>query len=99
LGARAALTPIANRSHDAFSAHHWVFQNMSDDGAPGPDREQTFEGAMEFMSDGARLDRGLARLLDGIEAESPQIAPQGTEAGGDFTPRSTLVTAWETRST
>jgi AcrR family transcriptional regulator len=144
---RAALTQIANRSHDAFSAHHWVFQKMGDDGAPGPngmrhfeqslravaglglDREQTFEvigqvddyvfgyslrevqereeqehgwspevidffrreldtgaypliseffgddfeatfeEAMEFMSDGARFDRGLARLLDGIEAE------------------------------
>jgi AcrR family transcriptional regulator len=144
---RAALTQIANRSHDAFSAHHWVFQKMGDDGAPGPngmrhfeqslravaglglDREQTFEvigqvddyvfgyslrevqerkeqehgwspevvdffrreldtgdypliseffgddfeatfeEAMEFMSDGARFARGLARLLDGIEAE------------------------------
>jgi AcrR family transcriptional regulator len=144
---RAALTQIANRSHDAFSAHHWVFQKMGDDGAPGPngmrhfeqslravaglglDREQTFEvigqvddyvfgyslrevqerkeqehgwapevidffrrelatgdyplisgffgddfeatfeDAMEFMADGARFDRGLARLLDGIEAE------------------------------
>jgi AcrR family transcriptional regulator len=144
---RAALTQIANRSHDAFSAHHWVFQKMGEDGAPGPngmrhfeqslravaglglDREQTFEvigqvddyvfgyslrevqerkeqehgwspevvdffrreldtgdypliseffgddfeatfeEAMEFMSDGARFARGLARLLDGIEAE------------------------------
>jgi AcrR family transcriptional regulator len=144
---RSALTQIANRSHDAFSAHHWVFQKMGEDGSPGPngmrhfeqslravaglglDREQTFEvigqvddyvfgyslrevqerkeqehgwspevidffrrelatgdypliseffgddfeatfeEAMEFMSDGARFDRGLARLLDGIEAE------------------------------
>lgn len=144
---RAALTQIANRSHDAFSAHHWVFQKIGDDGAPGPngmrhfeqslravaglglDREQTFEvigqvddyvfgyslrevqereeqehgwspavvdffrrelatgdyplineffgddfeatfeEAMEFMSDTSRFDRGLARLLDGIEAE------------------------------
>jgi AcrR family transcriptional regulator len=144
---RAALTQIANRSHDAFSAHHWVFQKMGDDGAPGPngmrhfeqslqavaslglDREQTFEvigqvddyvfgyslrevqeraeqehgwspqvvdffrreldtgaypliseffgddfeatfeEAMEFMSDNSRFARGLARLLDGIEAE------------------------------
>ncbi|HEY0277891.1 MAG TPA: TetR/AcrR family transcriptional regulator C-terminal domain-containing protein [Solirubrobacterales bacterium] len=144
---RAALTQIANRSHDAFAAHHWVFQKMGDDGAPGPngmrhfeqslravaglglDREQTFEvigqvddyvfgyslrevqereeqehgwspavvdffrrelatgdyplineffgadfestfeEAMEFMSDASRFDRGLARLLDGIEAE------------------------------
>jgi AcrR family transcriptional regulator len=144
---RTALTQIANRSHDAFSAHHWVFQKMGEDGSPGPngmrhfeqslqavaglglDREQTFEvigqvddyvfgyslrevqerkeqehgwspevvdffrreldtgdypliseffgddfeatfeEAMEFMSDGARFARGLARLLDGIEAE------------------------------
>jgi len=144
---RTALTQIAKRSHDAFSAHHWVFQKMSDDGVPGPngmrhfeqslqavaglglDREQifevigqvddyvfgyslrevqereehehgwspeivdffkrelatgnypliheffgddfeaTFDEAMEFMADESRFDRGLARLLDGIEAE------------------------------
>ena len=145
---RAALTQIANRSHDAFSAHHWVFQRMGDDdGVPGPngmrhfeqslqavaglglDREQSFEvigqvddyvfgyslrevqeaeeheqgwspevveffrrelatgdyplideffgadfeatfrQAMELMADETRFDRGLARLLDGIEAE------------------------------
>ncbi len=144
---RTALTQIANRSHDAFRAHHWIFQKMGDDGAPGPngmrhfeqslgavaglglDREQTFEvigqiddyvfgyslrevqereeqehgwspqvvdffkrelatgnypliheffgddfeatfeEAMEFMADETRFDRGLARLLDGIEAE------------------------------
>jgi AcrR family transcriptional regulator len=143
---RAALTQIANRSHDAFSAHHWVFQKMGEDGSFGPngmrhfeqslqavvglglDREQifevigqvddyvfgyslreveereqehgwspevvdffkrelatgaypliseffgddfeaTFDEAMELMADGARFDRGLARLLDGIEAE------------------------------
>ena len=144
---RTALTQIANRSHETFRAHHWVFQKMGEDGIPGPngmrhfeqslqavaglglDREQTFEvigqvddyvfgyslrevqeaaehdqgwspevvdffrrevatgaypliseffgddfeatfeEAMEFMSDGARFDRGLARLLDGIEAE------------------------------
>ncbi len=143
---RTALTQIANRSHDAFSAHHWVFQKMGEDGSLGPngmrhfeqslqavaglglDREQTFEvigqvddyvfgyslreveereqehgwspevvdffkreletgaypliseffgddfeatfdEAIELMSDHARFDRGLARLLDGIEAE------------------------------
>jgi AcrR family transcriptional regulator len=144
---RTALTQIASRSHDAFSAHHWVFQKMGDDGVPGPngmrhfeqslravaglglDREQTFEAigqvddyvfgyslrevqeakehehgwsaevvdffkrelatgdypliqdffgedfeasfdrAMEFMADETRFDRGLKRLLDGIEAE------------------------------
>jgi AcrR family transcriptional regulator len=144
---RTALTQIANRSHEAFSAHHWVFQKIGDDGAPGPngmrhfeqslgavaglglDREETFEvigqiddyvfgyslrevqereeqehgwspevidffrrelatgdypliseffgkdfeatfaQAMELMADETRFDRGLARLLDGIEAE------------------------------
>lgn len=144
---RTALTQIATRSHDAFKAHHWVFQKMGDDGVPGPngmrhfeqslqavaglgldrersfevigqiddyvfgyslrelheaaeqehgwspevvdffkrelatgaypliqeffgeDFEATFEQAMEFMADEGRFDRGLARLLDGIEAE------------------------------
>jgi AcrR family transcriptional regulator len=144
---RTALTQIANRSHDAFRAHHWVFQKMGDDGVPGPngmrhfeqslqavaelglgrdqtfevigqiddyvfgyslrevqeaeeqehgwtptttdffkrelatgaypliaeffgdDFEATFEEAMAFMADGRRFDRGLTRLLDGIEAE------------------------------
>jgi AcrR family transcriptional regulator len=144
---RTALTQIANRSHDAFSAHHWVFQKMGDDGVPGPngmrhfeqslravaglglgrdhtfevigqvddyvfgyslrelqeaeeqergwspevidffrrelatgaypliedffgeDFEASFEEAMEFMADEGRFARGLARLLDGIEAE------------------------------
>jgi AcrR family transcriptional regulator len=144
---RAALTQIANRSHETFRAHHWVFQKMGEDGIPGPngmrhfeqslqavagldlDREQTFEvigqvddyvfgyslrevqeaaeqehgwspavvdflkrelatgdypligeffgddfeasfdQAMEMMADEARFDRGLKRLLDGIEAE------------------------------
>jgi hypothetical protein len=144
---RMALTQIANRSHAAFSAHHWVFQRMSDDGVPGPngmrhfeqslqavaslglgreqtfevigqvddyvfgyslrevqeaeeqqhgwspevvdffkrelatgeypriqeffgdDFEATFEQAMELMADGGRFERGLERLLDGIEAE------------------------------
>jgi len=144
---RTALTQIANRSHDAFSAHHWIFQRMGEDGVPGPngmrhfeqslqavaglgldrertfevigqvddyvfgyslrevqeaaehehgwspevldffkrelatgaypliqeffgeDFEATFEQAMEFMADESRFDRGLARLLDGIEAE------------------------------
>src|ERR1700761_8189633 len=144
---RTALTQIANLSHAAFAAHHWIFQRMGDDGVPGPngmrhfeqslqavaglglDREQTFEvigqvddyvfgyslrevqeaaeqehgwspevldffrrelatgdypligeffgddfeasfeRAMEFMSRPDRFDRGLNRLLDGIEAE------------------------------
>ena len=35
----------------------------------GEDFEATFEQAMEFMADEGRFDRGLARLLDGIEAD------------------------------
>ena len=35
----------------------------------GDDFEATFERAMEFMADESRFDRGLKRLLDGIEAE------------------------------
>ena len=31
--------------------------------------EAAFAQAMEFMADESRFDRGLARLLDGIEAE------------------------------
>ena len=50
----------------------------------GDDFEATFEEAIEFMSDGARFERGLARLLDGIEAEiRPQIAPRRDERGGN----------------
>lgn len=35
----------------------------------GEDFEATFEEAMEFMADEGRFQRGLDRLLDGIEAE------------------------------
>ncbi|HTR73974.1 MAG TPA: TetR/AcrR family transcriptional regulator [Solirubrobacterales bacterium] len=35
----------------------------------GEDFEATFEWAMEFMADEGRFERGLTRLLDGIEAE------------------------------
>lgn len=161
---RTALTQIATRSYDAFSAHHWVFQKMGEDGVPGPngmrhfeqslqavagldlDREQTFEvigqvddyvfgyslrevqeaaeqehgwtpavldffkrelatgdypligeffgddfeaafeQAMEFMADASRFDRGLKRLLDGIEAEFAPNSPKGTVAGGRLRP-------------
>ncbi|MFT3865919.1 MAG: TetR/AcrR family transcriptional regulator [Solirubrobacterales bacterium] len=143
---RTALTQIANRSRDAFSAHHWIFERFGD-GHPGPngmrhfeqslravaglelDREQTFEiigqvddyvfgyalrelqeqeehergwppevldffqreidtgnypliselfgsdvnaaiaDIVDFMSQDGRFERGLDRLLDGIEAE------------------------------
>ena len=32
---RAALTQIANRTRDAFAAHHWIFERMGD-GASRP---------------------------------------------------------------
>ncbi|HEX4307812.1 MAG TPA: TetR/AcrR family transcriptional regulator, partial [Solirubrobacterales bacterium] len=53
---RAALTQIANRSHDAFSAHHWVFQKMGDDGAPGPNGMRHFEQSLQAVA-GLGLDR------------------------------------------
>ncbi|HTT94178.1 MAG TPA: TetR/AcrR family transcriptional regulator [Solirubrobacterales bacterium] len=53
---RTALTQIANRSHDAFSAHHWVFQRMSDDGAPGPNGMRHFEQSLRAVA-GLGLDR------------------------------------------
>src|ERR1700759_1506906 len=53
---RAALTQIANRSHDAFSAHHWVFQKMGDDGSPGPNGMRHFEQSLQAVS-GLGLDR------------------------------------------
>ena len=53
---RAALTQIANRSHDAFSAHHWVFQKMGDDGAPGPNGMRHFEQSLRAVA-GLGLDR------------------------------------------
>jgi AcrR family transcriptional regulator len=143
---RAALTQIAMRTRDAFSAHHWVFELMGD-GRPGPsgmrhfeqslravaslglDRQETFEligqiddyvfgfslreiqereehergwppevidfferelasgdypliseflgsdieesidFVMDFLAQPGRFERGLKRLLDGIEAE------------------------------
>jgi AcrR family transcriptional regulator len=151
---RTALTQIAERSRQAFSTHHWIFDRFSD-GRPGPngmrhfeqslqavaglglDKEQTFEligqiddyvfgyslreiqereehergwppevmdfferelatgnyptvrhffgdvpfedsfdAVVEFMSQEHRFDRGLARLLDGIEAEvTPKAGP------------------------
>ena len=150
---RTALTQIANRSRDAFRAHHWIFERMGD-GHPGPnglrhfeqslqavaglalDRETTFEligqiddyvfgyalrerqeeeehergwppevldffqraldtgdyplisrflgpdvGAaiehvIDFMGQEGRFDRGLSRLLDGIEAEVAPKSPK-----------------------
>jgi AcrR family transcriptional regulator len=53
---REALTQIANRSHDAFKAHHWVFQKISDDGAPGPNGMRHFEQSLQAVA-GLGLDR------------------------------------------
>ena len=47
---RAALTQIANRSHAAFSAHHWVFQRMGDDGVPGPNGMRHFEQSLQAVA-------------------------------------------------
>jgi AcrR family transcriptional regulator len=54
---RQALTQIANRSHDAFSAHHWVFQKMGDDGVPGPNGMRHFEQSLQAVA-GLGLDQG-----------------------------------------
>ncbi len=53
---RAALTQIANRSHDAFSAHHWVFQKMGEDGSFGPNGMRHFEQSLQAVA-GLGLDR------------------------------------------
>lgn len=53
---REALTQIANRSHDAFRAHHWVFQKMGDDGVPGPNGMRHFEQSLQAVV-GLQLDR------------------------------------------
>jgi AcrR family transcriptional regulator len=53
---RTALTQIANRSHEAFKAHHWVFQQMDDDGVPGPNGMRHFEQSLQAVA-GLGLDR------------------------------------------
>ena len=53
---RTALTQIANRSRDAFKAHHWVFQRMGDDGVPGPNGMRHFEQSLQAVA-GLGLDR------------------------------------------
>jgi len=53
---RTALTEIANRSHDAFKAHHWVFQKLGDGGAPGPNGMRHFEQSLRAVA-GLGLDR------------------------------------------
>jgi AcrR family transcriptional regulator len=53
---RTALTQIAGRSHDAFKAHHWVFQKMGEDGVPGPNGMRHFEQSLQAVA-GLGLDR------------------------------------------
>jgi AcrR family transcriptional regulator len=53
---REALTQIANRSHDAFKAHHWIFQKMGDDGVPGPNGMRHFEQSLQAVA-GLQLGR------------------------------------------
>jgi AcrR family transcriptional regulator len=53
---RTALTQIASRSHDAFKAHHWVFQKMDEDGVPGPNGMRHFEQSLRAVA-GLELGR------------------------------------------
>jgi AcrR family transcriptional regulator len=52
---RAALTQIATRSREAFSAHHWVFERFGD-GHPGPNGLRHFEQSLQAVA-GLELDR------------------------------------------
>jgi AcrR family transcriptional regulator len=44
-----ALTQIATRTHDAFSAHHWIFERMGD-GQPGPSGMRHFEQSLRAVA-------------------------------------------------
>jgi AcrR family transcriptional regulator len=48
---RTALTQIATRSRDAFSAHHWIFEKMDGDGPPGPNGMRHFEQSLQAVAD------------------------------------------------
>jgi AcrR family transcriptional regulator len=52
---RTALTQIASRTRDAFSAHHWIFERMGD-GRPGPNGLRHFEQSLRAVA-GLGLDR------------------------------------------
>jgi AcrR family transcriptional regulator len=54
---RTALTQIANRSRDAFAAHHWIFERFGD-GHPGPNGMRHFEQSLQAVA-GLDLDRDL----------------------------------------
>jgi len=46
---RTALTQIASRTRDAFSAHHWIFERMGD-GRPGPSGMRHFEQSLQAVA-------------------------------------------------
>ena len=46
---RTALTQIATRTRDAFSAHHWIFERMGD-GVPGPSGMRHFEQSLQAVA-------------------------------------------------
>jgi len=46
---RTALTQIATRTRDAFSAHHWIFERMAD-GRPGPSGMRHFEQSLHAVA-------------------------------------------------
>lgn len=46
---RTALTQIATRTRDAFSAHHWIFERMGD-GRPGPSAMRHFEQSLRAVA-------------------------------------------------
>jgi AcrR family transcriptional regulator len=52
---RTALTQIATRTHDAFAAHHWIFERISDQGV-GPNGLRHFEQSLRAVA-GLGLDR------------------------------------------
>jgi AcrR family transcriptional regulator len=60
---RDALTQIANRSRDAFRAHHWIFERFGD-GHPGPNGMRHFEQSLQAVA-GLELDRELIFELIG----------------------------------
>jgi AcrR family transcriptional regulator len=46
---RTALTQIASRTRDVFSAHHWIFERMGD-GRPGPSAMRHFEQSLQAVA-------------------------------------------------
>jgi AcrR family transcriptional regulator len=46
---RTALTQIATRTRDAFSAHHWIFERLGD-GRPGPSGMRHFEQSLHAVA-------------------------------------------------